>query len=170
MPPSTHSKHLPLKDDAMNAPNYFKSSVDTLLESIHDTESDHVSLHDITEAYNTFSTRTIAHITVISQADYPLPALNLPKVHSSQIIQSLRRDVRRALLDPSIDFTHQYSPFDGSMRSESQELNEDEIKYARDLSSLCHQSLRFLSDILRFPALYSIFPSVSTTSPFLNLN
>jgi hypothetical protein len=76
----------------------------------------------------------------------------------------LRRDIRRALTGP-LSSPHQRSPSsEGSSFSNDLEITEDDIKNARDSSLVCHQSLRLLSDLLRFPALYSIFSSVSITS------
>jgi hypothetical protein len=164
---TTPEEH-PASDGPMTSTTYLDSPLQTLLESIDDPESEHVSLHDLTEAYNILSNKIRSQIRVILEADQPLPAFRPLKQHAPQLTQSLRRDIRRALMDPSS--TPRKSSFlENSLLSNS-EMTEDEVKYARDLSSLCHHALCSLSLIFSVPAVYSIFPSMYNPSQFVLLN
>jgi hypothetical protein len=168
LPLSTAPEEQTTNNDPMTSIAYLNSPLETLLESIDDPESEHISLHDLTEAYNILSNRIRSQMRVILEASQPLPAFNPLKQNSPQLTQSLRRDIRRALIDPS-STSRASSSLENSLLSNSQ-VSEDEIKYARDLSSLCHHTLRFLSLVFTVPAMYSIFPSVYNPSKSMPLN
>jgi hypothetical protein len=146
------------KDGPMTSITYLKSPLETLLESMVDPESEHVSIHDLIEAYNILSIRIRSQIQVILEPDQTLPALDHLKKFSTELLQSLRRDIRRALVNPSSN-PRGSSLSENSLLSINQ-VSESEIKYARDLSLLCHHALCFLSLVFSIQAMYSIFPSM----------
>ena len=164
MTPQDIQAKLPaINSDPMQNVAFLKSPIETLLESTEIDSLDHLSQHDLLEAYNTLQTRIRFQIQVICESDQDLLAWNVVKLYSSQVLQVLRRDIRRALGGPSSP--RKSSSLGGSILSNNIEMTADEIKVATDLSLVCHQSLRLLSDLFRFPALYSIFSSMLPNKP-----
>ncbi|KAK7048529.1 GLOBIN domain-containing protein [Favolaschia claudopus] len=153
MPPAS-TPHAGNFDDPLQCHAYFMSPAETLLESTS-LEHNAVSLHDLIEAYNTFSLRIKAQIRQILKAESTPPALALLEGCSSQLSEALRRDLKRAREEPlthSPHITRIYDSFHGAPPPD-----DDEIRISRDMALLGQQVLRFLSDIFCFPPLYSIF-------------
>ncbi|KAF7365033.1 GLOBIN domain-containing protein [Mycena venus] len=163
MPPAAKPPSTPV-DNALACPAYFMSPAETLLESTG-PNGDDISLHDLIEAYNTFSLRIRAQIRAILNADPPPPALISLQECSHEIGEVLRRDLKRTRDEPS--FQSRHTSF--AQNSFQSELDEEEMRVARDLALLSHQVLRFLSDILSFPPLYSIFSTNDLRSIFNEL-
>ncbi|KAJ6585180.1 hypothetical protein B0H19DRAFT_1059450 [Mycena capillaripes] len=130
------------------------SPAETLLESTG-PNADDISVHDLIEAYNTFSLRIRSQIRVILNAEVPHPALISLNEYSHQMSEALRRDLKRAREAPP-SHSRRTSCAQNSLQS-IPEMDEEEIRVARDLALLSQQVLRFLSDIFTFPPLYSIF-------------
>jgi len=153
-----HSEVPPLDptSNAMLDVKFFSSPLDTLLESIDDHDVEYLSIHDLIEAYNAISTRFHSHVDIIATRRLP-PALSFLGEHTSSLTRALSRDIRRCFVDPSHDL--RTTPPGGSFLSDAS-MTDHEIQYARDLSTVCHHSLRVLSDILSFKLLYSLFQSV----------
>jgi hypothetical protein len=132
----------------LEAADFLSSPLETILESIYDPGLDNISLHDLIEAYSTLSTRIRLQARFLLQ-DQPFAAIESLQEHSSSLTYALRRDLRRALLDPS---SHsQQSQFTDIS------ISSHEIQYARAIAALCLHALRFLSDVFVFKALYSVF-------------
>ncbi|KAJ7784377.1 hypothetical protein B0H16DRAFT_1876842 [Mycena metata] len=141
-------------DGALALPAYFMSAAETLLESMG-PNADDISVHDLIEAYNTFSQRIRAQIRGILTAEVPLPALNSLAECCHQLGEVLRRDLKRTREEP---FPQSRLTSVGLDSVQSiPELYEEEIRISRDLALLSQQVLRLLSDIFSFPALHSIF-------------
>lgn len=137
---------------------YLVSPLETLLESLEDPNADYISLHDVIEAYNTLSNRIRSQACAFLDVEPSILALAPLKEHLPQLAQILRRDIRRALVDPPSDLRRGQAMEDSPVSDGS--MLDDEIQHARNLATLSHHALRFLSDIFRFPALYSLFPGV----------
>ena len=140
---------------------YIKSPIDTLLESLEDNESDHISPHDLLHAYDALSSRVRSQIGAFATSDRAWHALVPLQSRSTQIIRVLRRDILRVCVEPSQ--SHGNSLSDDISATEKREFMEASVKYARDMVSVSHHALRFLSDIFRFSALRSAFASMSIT-------
>lgn len=123
--------------------------LETILESLEPDFSDHITLHDLLDAYDTLCHR-LKHV-LISSADASLKPTLL--AHVSQITDALHRDIRRVLTDP-------VPPLEDSLLTESVEIGPDELKHARDLTLVSHYAMRLTSDIFRHHSLYSIFPGM----------
>ncbi|KAJ7176026.1 hypothetical protein C8R46DRAFT_1347487 [Mycena filopes] len=141
-------------DEALASPAYFMSPAETLLESTG-PNADDVSVHDLIEAYNTFSQRIRSQIRGILRAEAPLPALTSLAEYCHQLGEVLRRDLKRTREEP-FPQSRRASFAINSFQSIPQ-LDEEEMRIARDVALLSQQVLRFLSDIFTFPALHSIF-------------
>jgi hypothetical protein len=138
---------------------YIKPPIDTLLESIEDNLSDHVSFHDILHAYDLLSARIRLKIGIFSISESTSPILTPLRSESTQIFYALRRDIGRILIKPTSN--HGTSV---SVDLSETGRNEDERQKARDMVLLTHRALRFLSDIFRFPPLQSLFTRMSSRS------
>lgn len=145
--------------DPMQSSVYFASPIQTLVDSVQDATSEHVSLHDIADAYSTLSTRVQVHANAISRVDRALAALDLLKSQASVVVTALRRDIRRAFVDPVPGVHQSVVSFasDDWIAPRQTVLGDIELKLARDQSFVCHHSLQFLSDVFRFPALQESF-------------
>ncbi|KAL6303902.1 hypothetical protein BKA93DRAFT_786211 [Sparassis latifolia] len=139
-----------------DAPGYFRSPIATLRESLEDDSAEHISAHDLLEAYSVFSNRLRTIVTVIPEDQREVPSLNYVARHAPEVAQCLRRDLRRALVDPvpNYRFSNDLIPESLAFR----DATEDQVKDARDASSVCHGALRLLSYIFRFSVLSSMFP------------
>lgn len=136
---------------------YLLSPLETILESLDDYDSEYITCHDITEAYNVLSTRISEIAPSIVCAEEPLPALIPLKEQAISLARALKRDIRRSLVNP----THTYKS-SSLFESYSSEIlmTDHDVQHTIDLSTLCHFSLRVLSDIFTFRALYLLFPGV----------
>ncbi|GLB45466.1 hypothetical protein LshimejAT787_2300260 [Lyophyllum shimeji] len=142
--------------DPVMCSSYLSSPIETLLESLDDHDLEYITSHDITEAYSTLSTRIRSQARAILRPDRTLPALVPIREHAASIARALRRDIRRALVDPIHHTRKSSSPF-GSYYTEMA-ITDHETQYARDVTTLCHHSLRVVSLIFAFEILYSLFP------------
>ncbi|KZT73902.1 hypothetical protein DAEQUDRAFT_808069 [Daedalea quercina L-15889] len=139
---------------------FLRSPILTLLESLEDVEHDHISIHDLTDAYSTLCARFKAISDVLSRDSANVPALRFIEEHSVPIVECLRRDVRRALVDPVmaapqgaaalIDIAR---PLDWSTNLDA----DEDMKIAKDTAHLCQTVLRTLSYIFRLPTLSVVF-------------
>ena len=134
----------PLADNhSLYHPDYLLGPVETIVYSHQALVAGLLSVHDITEAYHTLSTRIrrlSCHLSSVSDA---FPALNPFRDKGAEVAAALRRDVSWALR-----ISAAYTPGDLSLGS-------------AESSTLCHYALRLLSEIFRLPALSSVFACTS---------
>ncbi|KAH9977578.1 hypothetical protein BJV74DRAFT_860296 [Russula compacta] len=138
---------------------YLVGPIETIVCSRKALLSGHLSHHDITEAYRTLSMRirqSSCHLCVVSVS---FPALDPLRDKGADVVAALRRDISRALR-----IYPWHTSDDPSSRSSgptAETLGRGPTTYntnhATDFSTLCHYALRVLSEILRFPALSSMF-------------
>ncbi|GBE84841.1 hypothetical protein SCP_0700210 [Sparassis crispa] len=138
-----------------DAPGYFRSPIATLRESLEDDSAEHISAHDLLEAYSVFSSRLRTIVAVIPEDQREVPSLNYVARHAPEVAQCLRRDLRRALVDPVPNYRSSNDLIPESLAF--RDATEDQVKDARDASSVCHGALRLLSYIFRFSVLSSMF-------------
>ncbi|KAJ7600819.1 hypothetical protein C8J56DRAFT_1074385 [Mycena floridula] len=120
----------------------FNPPLETLLESLE--KPSETTIHDIQQAYNMLSGKIRARIhNIIS--DQSCPALLLFKQSAPKLVQVVLRDVGRALLDPTEQFRCKFAGH------HIYATEKRRIRDATDSSTVCHQALRLLSDLLRFP-------------------
>jgi hypothetical protein len=155
---------IPLTDyDPLSRSEYFLGPIETIVCSYEGLASGRLSLHDITEAYRTLSMRIRHSLSSLSIASGPLPALEPLRENSSNVIAAWRRDISRTLRafsphTPRDMRSGSAGPSEGCMSWEPAAYN---VNHAIDYSTQCHYVLRLLSEIFRFPALFSIFSRMS---------
>ncbi|KAG5650105.1 hypothetical protein H0H81_000746 [Sphagnurus paluster] len=140
----------------MESPYYLLSPLETISESLDDYDFEYISIHDIIEAYSLLSRRIRSQACLILRAGEMFPALAPFKDHAGSLARALKRDIRRALADPSRDLQRSPALF-SSYRTEVS-MNDHDFQNIRNLSTLCHHSLRVVSDVFAFKSLYSLFP------------
>jgi hypothetical protein len=148
-------------DEPLARSEYLIGPIETIVYSHQGLVSGHLSLHDVTEAYRTLSTRIRQSSGSLSIAAGPLPALAPLKENSANLVAALRRDISRNLraFGPHIACDiHSSSSYavrsEGSVGEEPATYN---VNCATDVSTQCHYVLLLLSEIFRFPALLSVF-------------
>lgn len=133
------------------APLYFASPISTLLESREDENLQHITLHDLAEAYSLFVNRIERIAVALSNVNYTSSALQCVKENALVIAQCLRRDVGRAFIDP----------FPEDSQSDPMQLPQEVtlkfMKLARDLTLVSQHALQVVACLFRFPALMSAF-------------
>ncbi|KAG6889883.1 hypothetical protein C0995_013858 [Termitomyces sp. Mi166 len=126
--------------------SYLLSPLETILESLDDYDWEYVSCHDITEAYNVLSTRIRAIAPSIVHVERPLPALFPLKEHSTSLARALKRDIRRALVDPS--HSRKLSALYESYSSEVF-ISDHDIQHTIDLSTLFQDLNDLFHEVLK---------------------
>lgn len=153
----------PTDDDPLACSEYLLGPIETIVCSHDSLASDHLSLHDITEAYRILSMRIRQLSSPLSLAPGPFPTLEPLRENSVKVAAALRRDISRAL---RISAQHT----SGDMTSNTAGLSQDSVGWgqsvynmhrATDFSTQCHYALRLLSEIYRFPTLLSVFSRTS---------
>jgi hypothetical protein len=148
--------------DLVNSRTYFKSPIETLVASIEDFAFDHISVNDLLHAYDTLSARIRLQIAVVSVSNTAWEALTSFQLHSAPVVCALRRDIRRVLEEsPFVPGLGTLEPQAG-LSSEIPDADLHRTEKARVAVQLAYHALRFLSDILRFPVLHTIFSSMSS--------
>lgn len=153
VPEEIPSSHL----DPLSCAGFFASPIQTLVDSVEDIHGEHLSLHDIADAYATFSMRIQDNANELSRTEPVLVALELLKSQALIVATALRRDIRRALADPMPGQPPETSMSDDWLLPSQQALDEQQVKCARDQALVCHQSLQFLSNVFRFSVLQQQF-------------
>ncbi|KAH7106714.1 hypothetical protein BKA62DRAFT_684891 [Auriculariales sp. MPI-PUGE-AT-0066] len=161
----------PEPEDPLNDPLYLASPAMTLAASVH-PDSD-VSPADLREAYNLLSTRIRVKADP-SMLSSTAPAFQSLHENAADIHKAIVRDLGLCLIDPlssphlsrSSRENRDHDVFDspGIAMSSSpvrevkrRGMNDDEIRHARDLYTVCHSALRLLSNWISAPALCDTF-------------
>ncbi|KAF9071200.1 hypothetical protein BDP27DRAFT_1322500 [Rhodocollybia butyracea] len=116
--------------------HYLQSPLNTLEDSL---TGDHFDLHDLSEAYNVLSTR-IKDI-LLRDVDSE-QALSVLREQSHTLTNALRRDVMRVLTNPYLT-------------PRRDDMDPEEVQFARDLAMLGQQAIRLISELFAFPQLSS---------------
>ncbi|KAI8994250.1 hypothetical protein BD414DRAFT_436949 [Trametes punicea] len=135
-------------------PTYFASPVNTLVASVDDALSEEIAVHDLLDAYSTFSLRITAVAALLSQ-EGDLPALQYIQENAAIIGRCIRRDIRRSLVGPPGVAN---SDALTSLQSSTSRISEEQLYAANSVYILCQHSLQLASNIFAFRALYQLFP------------
>lgn len=163
--------------DPINAQTFLVSPLTTLIASTSVTCQ--ASTHDILEAYHVLTVRLKSLYPIFSQPQHDgatIPVLEPIKVNASVLVQVLRRDVERAIVNP-LPYNSTWSSsshgtgfsFPSYQDSTAQsrirvDLNEDDIQRSKGSVSVCHYALRLVSIIFRFKNIYQVFDGAFTHS------
>jgi len=140
---------------------YFSSPIWTLTLSLTDPGHECISIHDLTKAYNAFSTRIR---TLNCQLDEAPLFASVFKERSSDIAYCLGRDIRRILPNPFQEPPYQRS-FVGHSYFTDDSSDDEEIQLLTENDILCQYALRFASDLFNFRAIHSYFAGAKFCFP-----
>ncbi|KAI0786188.1 hypothetical protein C8Q75DRAFT_867298 [Abortiporus biennis] len=144
-------------EDLCKNENYFKSPVETLLETVEGDGFEQVTLVDTLQAYCTLSTRVGHALTLLSECGDIPPSIKYLASHAESLVKALRRDIGAVLINPVPEPVVYSNAIPVSIPDSQRECTDDELKYASDVSSLCQYALTFLSTIFKFSFLSSCF-------------
>ncbi|KAF9241176.1 hypothetical protein BU15DRAFT_73648 [Melanogaster broomeanus] len=143
--------------NTLEDPSYLLSPIETITDSFHEHSS--TSVHDLLDAYSTFSSRIRSHNQMLRDCARPLPSLDCLRVNKDDFLQALRRDIGFAHIDILSIFSRSRPSLDEAMFGGSihASIKVDARQRARDSSSLCVHALCAIATIFRFPAFHSLF-------------
>lgn len=136
------------------------------------------SLRDLIEGYNVLAARLRACVTGTTDADASWPLFQPLRKHRELIVESMVRDLGRALEDPKATLKlapeHDTENIDPELLSsclpspkpspsskKRKGLSEEEVKHARDLCTVCQSVLKLLSAVFTMAPLYRVFTGKS---------
>ncbi|PFH53299.1 hypothetical protein AMATHDRAFT_83961 [Amanita thiersii Skay4041] len=138
----------------LSVPVYFTSPLNTLLSSLHDPDCLEVSIHDLIEAYSSLSERIRSVGNVLICNEGILSSLRIIQQNASELIQVIRRDLRRLVSGRPPLRSHN----ELSLGSCSDDYDrEDHLEITFDLERLAKCILCLLSDVSIHVSLYSLF-------------
>ncbi|KAF7299609.1 GLOBIN domain-containing protein [Mycena chlorophos] len=157
---ATHSPE-PL-DGPLESPAFFMSPATTILE-YEGPDGDHISLHDLIEAYCTLSNRIRSQIRNLLGCNTVPSALVPLQEHSAKLGAALVRDLKH-IRDEPLDASSSWNPLEPSLEAEKE---AEQARITRDNAELGHYVLSLVSEILAFPPLSRVF-SAGDLSSMLN--
>ncbi|KAF9221620.1 hypothetical protein BS17DRAFT_785072 [Gyrodon lividus] len=143
--------------NTLEDPSSLLSVIETITDSFH--EHSLISVHDLLDAYSTFSSRTRSQSWMLRDYDRLPPYLNCLKVHKDNFLSALRRDIGLAHINSFSFFSCSPLSLDEAMSGGNTHtnINIDAKQHARDSSSLCVHALCVLATIFRFPVFHFLF-------------
>ncbi|KAI5123177.1 hypothetical protein M0805_000877 [Coniferiporia weirii] len=163
----------PLPDDALSNARFLEFPVSTII-------ADGSSLRELTEAYSILAARIRASVPQdfwsFKTHDPRYPLFCPLRLHADAVAAAIARDLGRVFvdpllpLDPSLDSTTepskvQKSPLTprGTPSSKNPKspkkggMTEEQVKYARDLSTVSNAAIKFLILAFQVPTIYNVF-------------
>jgi hypothetical protein len=178
----------------LHAQTYLFSPLTTLLASSQSQSP--ITPHDLLEAYHTLSCRLKALLPLIiipGSGDVRIEALERLRSNASQLVQVLKRDIERALVNPLpfsspsytttsssypyLSFSNQTASLSSGARYRSTthiqllNLTPADLQRASDEVGICHAALGLVGVLFRFECLFRLFEGVCSVSllvPFLS--
>ena len=124
------------------------------------------SLLDLIEAYSVLTARLRAAVQETTDSNCSWPLFQPIRKRRLAFVDSVIRDLGRALVDPmdgdDLGCTEPEpllalpSP-EKSPRKKRCGMNEEQVKYARDLATVSHAVIKFLGLVFTLPAVYCLF-------------
>lgn len=151
----------PLPDDGLANSTYLSWPVSVILNEMS-------TLRELTEAYSVLTSRIRSSVppqfwVVQDAARHPL--FNPLRRQSDALSSAIVRDLGRVFEDPFETFglgqpsSSSFSPIRGKGTPSPKKggMSEEQVKYARDLSTVSTATFRFLAMALTVPSIYEVF-------------
>ncbi|KAF9005428.1 hypothetical protein BDQ17DRAFT_1353043 [Cyathus striatus] len=140
----------------LDSRTFFSSPIETLLESLEDPQDEHVTLHDVIEAYAMLSTRIrVLAKTLLEVPVTPQPALETLQAHSRDLHKCLSRDIQRATAIP----LHQFQSDWTVVHTLSEiDLPPECLQDSKDIANVCHHALQVIASVFLFRLFIHYFP------------
>ena len=125
------------------------------------------TLPDLIEAYSVLTARLRAAVQESTDSNCSWPLFQPLRKHRMAFVDAVVRDLGRALIDPmeGCDNVKCSSPEprsslpspEKSPRKKRCGMNEEQVKYARDLATVSHAVIKLLGLAFTLPAIYGLF-------------
>ncbi|KAI9443494.1 hypothetical protein H4582DRAFT_2072522 [Lactarius indigo] len=125
------------------------------------------TLPDLIEAYSVLTARLRAAVQESTDSNCSWPLFQPLRKHRTAFVDAVVRDLGRALVDPmeGCDIVKCSSPEpqsslpspEKSPRKKRCGMNEEQVKYARDLATVSHAVIKLIGLAFTLPAVYGIF-------------
>jgi hypothetical protein len=125
------------------------------------------TLPDLIEAYSVLTARLRAAVQESTDSNCSWPLFQPLRKHRTAFVDAVVRDLGRALIDPmeGCDVVRCSSPEpqsslpspEKSPRKKRCGMNEEQVKYARDLATVSHAVIKFIGLAFTLPAVYGLF-------------
>lgn len=159
----------PLPDDALSNARFLEWPVSTII-------AEGSTLRNLTEAYNILAARIRSAVPPQfwqNEKDGHYPLFDPLRLHREELSIAIIRDLGCVFIDPfdmcSSSFSDSGSDEHCSSSSSISSspikggMSEEQVKYARDLSTATTSTIKFLSLAFQSPTIYNIFTSKSHT-------
>ncbi|THH07269.1 hypothetical protein EW145_g3491 [Phellinidium pouzarii] len=168
----------PLPDNALSNPHFLKYPVATIV-------SKESTLRELTEAYSILTARIRASVSegfwLLTAHDQQYPLFQPLRLHADALANAIVRDLGRVFADPFLYSTPLSGSEAGPSRIEKSSLptpretpspkspkkggmTEEQVKYARDLSTVASATVRFLILAFQAPSIYNVFTTKQLNS------
>lgn len=150
--------------------HYLDHPVQQILANGTDDED---ALGKLIVGYNVLAARLRVCVTESTDADASWPIFQPLRKNAQAFVDAVVRDVKRALVDPlsrhsktedentlKLPIYALPSPASSPLKKKGG-LSEEQVKYARDLSTTCHSVIKLLGVVLSIPAIYRVFEGMS---------
>jgi hypothetical protein len=125
------------------------------------------TLPDLIEAYSVLTARLRAAVNESTDSDCSWPLFQPLRKRRVEFVDAVVRDLGRALIDP-MEGSDQpgclvpepLSPLpspEKSPRKKRCDMDEEQVKYARDLATVSHTAIKLLGLVFTLPAVYNLF-------------
>ncbi|KAH9060473.1 hypothetical protein EDB87DRAFT_1616129 [Lactarius vividus] len=125
------------------------------------------TLPDLIEAYSVLTARLRAAVQESTDSSCSWPLFQPLRKHHTAFVDVIVRDLGRALVDPmeGCDIVKCSSPEpqsslpspEKSPRKKRCGMNEEQVKYARDLATVSHTVIKLIGLVFTLPAVYGLF-------------
>ena len=125
------------------------------------------TLPDLIEAYSVLTARLRATVQESTDSNCSWPLFQPLRKHRAAFVDAVVRDLGRALVDPmeGCDIVRCSSPEpqsslpspEKSPRKKRCGMNEEQVKYARDLATVSHAVIKLIGLAFTLPAVYGLF-------------
>ncbi|KAI0269927.1 hypothetical protein BC834DRAFT_922720 [Gloeopeniophorella convolvens] len=160
MLPEKEREVTPEPTEPLSDLHYLDGPVNTIL-------SDGSTLADLIEAYSILTARLRSAVQESTDADCSWPLFQPLRKNRAAFVDAVVRDLGRALVDPLEGAEEPDSPIaeprsclpspQKSPRKKRCGMNEEQVKFARDLATASHAVIKLLGLAFTLPAVYGVF-------------
>ncbi|KAI0044102.1 hypothetical protein FA95DRAFT_1681450 [Auriscalpium vulgare] len=118
------------------------------------------SLRELIEGYSVLTARLRAVVSEATDADCSWPLFQPIRKSTPEFVDAVTRDLSRAMVDPLAGDEDESRPLLPSPQKSPRKrsgMNEEQVKYARDLCTATHAVLKLLGYIFTVPAVFRVF-------------
>ena len=158
--PESERQVTPEPGDPLSDLHYLDRPVNKIL-------SECSTLPDLIEAYSVLTARLRAAVQETTDRNCSWPLFQPIRKRRLAFVDSVNRDLGRALVDPMEGNDQSACPVpepssslpspEKSPRKRRCGMNEEQAKYARDLATVSHAVIKFLGLVFTLPAVYGLF-------------